>query len=73
MHHHGKQATDETGSDIEPVPCLPVPATERYIVAIVVVDILKLHATHTADAHEQRAEERQHEDANKMFPAVTLR
>lgn len=73
MHRHGQQASDEARQTVKPVPGTPVPAPYRHMIAVVVVDILELHATDEADTHEQRSEERHDEDAHKMFPAVALR
>lgn len=52
MHQHGQQASDEARQTVKPVPGTPVPAPYRHMIAVVVVDILELHATDAADTHE---------------------
>ena len=63
-------AADETSENVEPIPGRPIPFSERNVITVVVMHVFELHTADAADAHQQGAEERDDEDADKVSPAV---
>ena len=71
MDGESGDGAEETGKDVEPVPCGPVPGADRLgVVAEGVVHVLELHTGDAADGHEEGAEEGDEEDAPEVLEAV---